>query len=118
MDVVRELLMFSVVVLCVVFIFAAQCLPVNTIERPVGNATNGATLFATGDGQGPGCQSCHCPDASGGCRLSPPNIRGKANDVIDARTRDTSIQHPGGKYSFTDQDVADLEAYLATFDSG
>ena len=112
----HKLWMFSALVICVIFILAQQCLPVNGVSQPVGDAARGAILFAQGDGEGPGCQSCHCPDASGGCRLSPPNIQGATYDVIDARTRDTSTQHPGGKFDFTDQDVADrlmqIEAIL------
>jgi|GEM_PF-3391337 len=86
--------------------------------KPEGNAERGAILFASGDGTGSACQSCHCTDAGGDCRLRAPDIQRTTYDVIDTRTRDTSIQHPGNKFDLTDQDIADLEAYLATFDSG
>jgi len=104
------------ILLTVVFAHVWGCSLELCPGRPEGDPERGATLFKSGDGTGPACQSCHCSDASGGCRLRPPNIQGKTYDAIHGRTRDTSIQHPGGKFDFTDQDVADLEAYLAAFD--
>lgn len=76
-----------------------------------GDANRGAVLFATSDGIGPACQNCHCPDASGGCRLSAPGLRGVSYVEVNARTRGT-VEHPGGKFDFSDQDLADLVAHL------
>lgn len=98
---------------CVLFSWAGGCTPEQ--GTPItGDATRGETLFAQADGVGPSCQSCHCPDASGGCRLNAPDLRGVNYDTIDQRTRDPSVSHPGGKFSFTDQDLADLAAYLGS----
>jgi len=81
---------------------------------PQGDAANGRTLFEDGDGTLPGCQFCHCADASGGCSsLNAPNIQGKPYETVDARVRG-SVTHPGGKFNFSDQEVADIVAYLAT----
>lgn len=84
--------------------------------NPVGNADKGATIFRQiGDGTGTtqACASCHCPNATGGCGSGAPNIVGKDFTTISARTRDQNVAHPGGKFSFSDQDVADIEAFLA-----
>jgi len=105
---------FDVVILCAVITCVLRCVPEDVDVKPVGDAVSGAKLFASGDGNNPGCQSCHCPDAGGGCRLSAPNIQGKSYDLIHARTRDLNVTHPGGKFNFSDQDIADIEAYLAT----
>lgn len=94
-------------------LIGANCIPGASDQPLVGDAMRGAALFAEGDGIGPACQSCHCPDASGGCRLSAPNIQGRPYDLIDARTRDPDVAHPGGKFTFTDQDIADIAAFLA-----
>lgn len=90
-------------------LIGANCTP-----EQIGDAERGAQLYAVADGVGPSCQSCHCPDASGGCRLSAPNIQGRSFALLDARTRDADVSHPGGKFNFTDQDIADLAAYLAS----
>lgn len=79
-----------------------------------GDAENGKILFEDGDGTLPGCQFCHCPDARGGCSsLNAPNIQGKPYETVNDRTRG-SAAHPGGKFNFTDQEVADIVAHLAT----
>lgn len=82
---------------------------------PVGDAVHGAVLFDTGDGinPNPGCDTCHCSDGSGGCQLNAPNNQGASYDLIDSKTRDPNAYHPGGKYDFSDQDVADIQAFLA-----
>lgn len=92
----------------------SNCTPPATDGPLEGDAIRGAQLFAEGDGVGPACQSCHCPDASGGCRLNAPNIQGRSFILIDARIRNPEVSHPGGKFSFTDQDIADIEAFLAS----
>ncbi len=98
------------------FVFGATtwigCTPQSA---PTGDTARGATLFAVADGVGPGCQACHCADATGGCLMNAPNIQGKPYETIDARTRG-SVSHPGGKFNLTDQDIADIEAFLASLE--
>ena len=100
-------LLVSVVVVC-------GCTP----QKPEGDSARGATIYVEGDGTAFGCANCHCSDATGDCRLSAPDIRGAGYTEIDARTRNSSTYHPGAKFDFTDQDIADLEAYLATLVDG
>lgn len=94
---------------------AAGCME----DDPVGDAARGAALYATGDriNPNPGCDTCHCPDARGGCQVlsSPPNIQGASFELISDKTRDPQLSHTGGKFAFDNQDVADIEAFLATF---
>lgn len=75
-----------------------------------GDVDNGMTLFSTN------CASCHCPDASGGCLLDAPAIVGASAEDIDEYVRGDAT-HPA-KREWTDQEVVDVEAYLATFVSG
>ena len=84
-------------------------------DKLVGDAERGAGLFASGDGMNAngGCQNCHCPDASGGCQFDSPNIQGEECQHIDEKTRNPIVSHPGGKFDFSDQDIADIEAFLA-----
>lgn len=58
-----------------------------------------------------GCSACHCADAGGGCGLDAPSLVGVGADMLDARLRGDT-PHPGGKFDFDDQEIADLEAYL------
>jgi hypothetical protein len=102
------------VVLGIGGLMGANCSPDVNDPSP-GDIDRGARLFAEGDGIGPSCQSCHCPDAAGGCRLEAPNIQGRSFALIDARTRDPDVFHPGGKFSFTTQDIADLESFLGSY---
>ena len=85
--------------------------------KPDGNADRGANIFrviADGSGAKPACASCHCPNATGGCNsFNAPNIQGENFNTISGRTRDTNVYHPGGKFSFSDQDISDIEAFLA-----
>lgn len=85
--------------------------------KPTGDASRGANIFrvvADGSGAKPACASCHCPNATGGCNsFDAPNIQGEDYADISARTRDPNVDHPGGKFSFSDQDIADIEAFLA-----
>ena len=59
-----------------------------------------------------GCAACHCADATGGCALSAPGLIG-----VDAATLDDFLRgdasHPS-KADLTDQQIVDLEAYLAS----
>lgn len=85
-----------------------------TSQIPTGDAERGAELWANGDGTGPGCGNCHCPDGTGGCRLGAPSLVNESYEEILRRTRNPDVPHPGAKFDFTDQDVADLEAFVAT----
>lgn len=72
-----------------------------------GDPAAGQTVFTANN-----CAACHCADASGGCALSAPPIAGVASDTINARLRGDAT-HPL-KIELTDQDLADLQAYLAS----
>ncbi len=72
-----------------------------------GNALNGKLLFTIN-----ACIACHCIDASGGCAANAPALRGVATQELDDRLRGSKV-HPGGKFSLTDQEIADLQAFLA-----
>ena len=72
-----------------------------------GDSANGQSLFMANN-----CAACHCADASGGCALSAPALVGVSAAQLDDRLRGT-ISHPGGKFTLTDQEIVDLEAYLA-----
>lgn len=64
-----------------------------------------------------GCAACHCPDAGGGCALSAPSLVGVGTGTLDDRLRG-DVDHPGGKFNFTNQDIVDLRAYLVALDAG
>ena len=106
----------AVVLLLAVSLYLSGCWCGFCLCKPQGNAQQGAVLFVSGDGTGSSCQSCHCSDGSGGCRLLAPNIQAIGYDMIDDRVRNTAVQHPGSEFDFTDQDIADIEAFLATFE--
>ena len=76
-----------------------------------GDPATGQTLFAVNN-----CAACHCADASGGCAFSAPPIVGVAVDSIDGRLRGDAT-HPL-KVELSDQDLADVEAYLASLVGG
>jgi len=87
----------------------SQCptTPSNTMPTtPTGDAANGKALFAAN-----GCAACHCADASGGCALSAPALKGVSFQIVDDHLRGTA-DHPGGKFMLTDQEIADLQAYF------
>ncbi len=84
-----------------------------TPPPPKGDAMNGQMLFVTGDGVSNfSCSICHCVDASGGCMASAPNIQDEGYTAVDRKTRSQNVNHTGGKYNFTDQEVADIAAFL------
>lgn len=58
------------------------------------------------------CGSCHCVDASGGCALSAPSLIGESAISLDIHLRGAG-DHPV-KVDLTDQEIVDLEAYLAS----
>ncbi|MCH8967103.1 MAG: cytochrome c [Planctomycetes bacterium] len=59
-----------------------------------------------------GCATCHCDDASGGCALDAPVV-GEDIDTLDEWLRG-EVPHPGGKFDISDEQLADLQAYLAS----
>jgi len=76
-----------------------------------GDPAAGQTVYAANN-----CAACHCAAASGGCALSAPPIAGVASDTIAARLRG-DVPHPL-KIQFSDQDLADLQAYLGSLRGG
>ena len=72
------------------------------------SAQRGGTLFTAN-----GCFGCHCVDASGGCAANAPPNAGADFETVDDITRGER-NHPGGKFDFSDQDIDDLVAFLAT----
>jgi hypothetical protein len=75
-----------------------------------GDPVAGEALFSNSDN---GCSGCH--EAAGEGALGPfPNLTGVSFDMLNDILRDDSIAHPGGKRpDFTDEDLADLAAFLA-----
>ncbi len=77
----------------------------------VGVIEDGATLF------GIWCFGCHNDDGSGGPEFPGPDIRNKSRREIWTKLLPPT-DHPGGAHpEFTDQDFANLEAFLADFGS-
>lgn len=72
-----------------------------------GVATNGKTLYADNS-----CAACHCADASGGCAANAPSLVGVGTQELDDHLVGAEV-HPGGKFTLTDQEIADLQAFLA-----
>ena len=82
---------------------------------PEGDPANGHVLFDNGDGVNAfACMDCHCADAVGSCFANAPNIVNEAFSIVNAKTRDVDVSHGGGKFNFSEQDVADIVAFLAT----
>lgn len=79
------------------------------LDEVTGDPTAGEDLFLANN-----CSACHCDDASGGCALSAPSLRGIDVPTVDERLRG-EIEHPGGKFDFTNQDIADIQAFLGSF---
>ena len=76
-----------------------------------GDPAAGQTVFAANN-----CAACHCAGASSGCALSAPPVLGVAQDTLDAVLRGDA-PHPT-KVELSDQDLADLHAYLASLAGG
>jgi len=91
------------------------------ITPPVDNTPIGELTGVPGTGDGifvsNNCSACHCADASGGCALNAPSLIGVTTDILDGRVRG-DVEHPGGKFNFSNQDVVDLQAYLASLGGG
>jgi len=76
-----------------------------------GDPAAGQTVFAANN-----CAACHCAAASGGCALSAPPIVGVTAETLDGVLRGDQA-HPA-KVELSDQDLADLQAYLASLAGG
>lgn len=72
-----------------------------------GDPASGEQIFGAS-----GCGACHCDDASGGCALDAPSLSGVAFDRLDEKLRGETA-HTGGKFDLNDQDLMDLQAFLA-----
>jgi len=77
------------------------------ISALTGDAANGRALYTDNV-----CGACHCADATGGCAANAPSLIGVTTQVLDDDLRGSSV-HAGGKYLLTDQEIADLQAFLA-----
>ena len=75
-------------------------------EQPAGDPDLGEAMYAAEN-----CGACHCDDASGGCAMSAPGLIGAGFDVLDEYLRGDA-PHVGIKLDLTDQEIADLAAYL------
>ena len=76
-----------------------------------GDPAAGQTVFTANNRA-----ACHCADASGGCALSAPPIIGVTAGTLDGVLRGDEA-HPL-KVELSDQDLADLQAYLASLAGG
>lgn len=81
------------------------------LEELTGDADAGEGIFASNS-----CAACHCADAGGGCALDAPSLVGVSTETLDDRLRG-DVAHPGGKFNLTNQDITDLQAYLAGLDA-
>lgn len=81
------------------------------VEELTGDLDAGEEIFVSNV-----CSACHCADAAGGCALSAPSLVGVATETLDDRLRGDAA-HPGGKFDLTNQDIVDLQAYLASLDT-
>jgi mono/diheme cytochrome c family protein len=89
-----------------------------------GDGGDGGTNGTDGVGAGEaiyadnGCAACHCADATGGCALDAPSLVSVDPDIL-AGSLNGDTPHPGGTVDLSDQELADLAAYLASLgDSG
>jgi cytochrome c553 len=76
-----------------------------------GDPAAGQTVFAANN-----CAACHCANASGGCALSAPPVVGVTAETLDEVLRGDQT-HPA-KVELSDQDLADLQAFLASHAGG
>ena len=78
------------------------CVP----EPLVGDPVNGQAVY-----DARGCVACHGTDGSNGIFQ---DIKGSSQALLDATLRDPDSTHTGGtQLDLTDQEIADLEAFLA-----
>ncbi len=78
------------------------------LDSLIGDLANGEDLYTVNN-----CGACHCADGVGGCALDAPSIVGVSTNVADIVLRGSN-PHAGGKFNFSDQEIADLVAYLAS----
>jgi len=78
------------------------------IDELTGDPALGEEIFMANN-----CSACHCDDAMGGCALNAPNLVEVSVDIVDDHVRGDA-EHPGGKFNFSNQDVVDLQSYLAS----
>jgi mono/diheme cytochrome c family protein len=81
------------------------------LEELTGDPGTGEGVYASN-----ACAPCHCADAGGGCALSAPSLVGVETETLDDRLRG-DVNHPGGKVNLTNQEIVDLQAYLAGLDT-
>lgn len=77
------------------------------LDTLTGDPADGGGIYS-----GNGCAGCHCADAAGGCALDAPSLAGGTVETIDGALRGDA-PHPV-KVDLSDQDIADLEAYLTS----
>ncbi len=82
------------------------------LEDLIGDPDVGEGIFVSNN-----CAPCHCEDAGGGCALSAPSLVGAETETLDELLRGDA-DHPGGKFNFTNQEIVDLQAYLASLEAG
>jgi cytochrome c2 len=108
-----------------------------TVAALVGDAERGKDIFKNGLGDAPACTACHAVSKGGGftVRLSGPNLQGlgeRAGTRVEGLTAEeylaqsilvpdafvvdgyANIMFPGFAEHFSEQDTADLVAYLLT----
>ncbi|MBN4058993.1 cytochrome c [bacterium AH-315-J04] len=78
------------------------------LDSLVGDLANGEDIFMANN-----CGACHCVDGIGGCALDAPSVIGVSTQVTDEVLRG-SHAHAGGKFNLSDQEIADLIAYIAS----
>ncbi len=74
-----------------------------------GDIAAGQDLFTSS-----GCAACHCADATGGCALSAPSLIDVDVDTLNAKLR-VNGPHFGIDTGLGDQQIADLQAFFASF---
>ncbi len=78
------------------------------LDSLVGDVQAGQDIYTANN-----CGACHCADGTGGCALEAPSIIGDSTQETDAVLRGGD-PHPGGKFNFSDQELVDLVAYMAS----
>ena len=71
-------------------------------DELTGDPASGETLYAS-------CAGCHCADGAGDCMPGASALAGASAETLDATLQGSGI-HP----DLTNQEIVDLEAYLAT----
>lgn len=85
---------------------------IDSIMGMTGDVQEGATLYATGDGVGAGCASCHGAEGKGG---TGPSLVERAPDLDEEALITVIILgygDMGPQSQLDDQEVADVVAYV------